>query len=451
MTRARAALRLLAATTVAFAAAAMPEPAADAAPASPEFRYVDEDDAAAAAKLLDPLVRKYASPAKCSELLKILRKRAYPASAKDTQTLDWVCPDGKTRQFTYILPKKYTPAKPVGVLVFLHGAVRQPAPGGGAGEAAQIALPAVRDLDLIVVGPSTYDGVEWGAPACRALVHHALDHVKRNFNVDENRVYLAGDSDGGRGAYNIAETEAGALAAAIPVIGSPGGVTRFANLRNLPWFAINGEADSIFDVAHVREAVDGMKASAIDLTWKLIPKGSHDPFFFVKYADEVQAFLKAHVRDPFPKTVHWTIDAARNDLPDLYLADTFRWIRIDAAGATSCTTAFEDASSGLLRADLPRIEAERDGNRIDVRTSGVARYSVLVSPDMLDLKKEIEVRTNGKLSFRGKVEPDARVILEEARRFVDRTLLFVARIAVDVDGAEVETAPPAEPAPTEPK
>jgi hypothetical protein len=438
---------LVAAAVVVAAAAVTPTGPTDAAPSSPEFRYVDEEDAAVAAKLLDPLLKKYAGPAKCAELVKLLRKRPYPANLKDTQTLDWACPDGKTRQFTYILPKKYAPANPCGVLVFLHGAIRQPAPGGGAGEAAQIALPAVRDLDLIVVGPSTYEGVEWGAPGPRALVHHAIDFVKRNFNVDENRVYVAGDSDGGRGTYRIVETEAGALAAAIPVIGSPGGVTRFLNFRNLPWFAINGEADSIFDVAHVREAVDGMKASGIDLTWKLVEKGAHDPFFFVKFKDEVQAFLKAHVREAFPKKVEWALDPSATDPVETGLADTFRWIRIDAAGATTCTTSFEDASTGLLRSDFPRIEAKRDGNRIEVRTSGVAKYTVLVSPDMLDLKKDVEVRTNGKLSFRGKAEPDARAILEEARRFLDRTLLFTARIPVDVDGPEVADAPAPEPAP----
>ena len=413
------------------------------APASPEFRYLDEQDAAAAAKLLEPLVKKYATPSRCTELLKLLRtKRAYPSKLDDAATLDWTCPDGKVRKFSYILPKKYSPGKPVGVLVFLHGAVSQPPPGGGAGEAERIAMPAVRDLGFAVLGPSTYGGVEWGDPSCRALVHHALAWMKRNVNVDENRVYLAGDSDGGRGAYRIGETQAGAFAAAVPVIGSPGGVTRFVNLRNLAWFAINGENDSIFKIDHVREAVDGMKASGIDVTWKLVEKGAHDPFFFVKFKDEVCAFLTAHTREPFPKRVEWTVDPsetedARHDEPA-----TFRWIRIEETGTPASNTSFDDDGKALVRGDFPRIEAVREGNRIDVRTRGVSRYSVLVSPDMVDLRQDVEVRTNGKLSFRGKVDPDARVILEEARRALDRTLLFANRITVDVDAPAVEDPPP---------
>ncbi|MCP5972932.1 hypothetical protein NL361_29250, partial [Klebsiella pneumoniae] len=75
--------------------------------------------------------------------------------------------------------------------------------------------------------------------------------------------------------------EAGTLAAGVAVIGSPGGVTRFVNLRNLPWFAINGDQDKTFDIEHVRQAMDGMKEAKFDLTWKVIEGGGHDPRFFL--------------------------------------------------------------------------------------------------------------------------------------------------------------------------
>lgn len=405
------------------------------AASSPEFRYVDEEDPAKAAEMLDKLVDKYDSPRKCERLLETLaKKRPYPGRMADRDTLDHVCTDGRTRQFTYLLPKRYSPRRPPGILVWLHGAVSQPAPGGGANEAGMFA-PAVADENLIVVGPSTFDRVEWGDPACRELVHYAVDFVKRSFPVDENRIFLAGDSDGGRGTYAMAETEATTFAAAIPVIGSPGGVTRFANLRNLPFLAINGGKDSIFAIDHVRAAVEGMKKAGIDLDWRLVEEAGHDPRLFLKFADDVAAFLKAHPREPFPKTVHWSVDPSRKDDGGGFPANTFRWIRIDEAGAATSNHEFADAGDGVLRRDLPRIEATRDGNRFDVKTRGVRRYSILVAGEMADLEKEIEVVTNGKPSFRGVVAPDARVILEEARRFRDRELLFVNRIAVDVDAA----------------
>jgi hypothetical protein len=58
---------------------------------------------------------------------------------------------------------------------------------------------------------------------------------------------------------------------------------------------------------------------------------------------------------------------------------------------------------------------------------------VLVSDEMLDLSKEIEIQVNGALAFREKVGHDARAILEEARRFDDRRLVFANRVTIDVD------------------
>lgn len=427
---------LLAVAALALAAARAP--AAHAGPA--EQKYLEEEDDAKAEPLLAALLAKWKTPKDAADLVKTLRARKAKGDLKkDRGTFDWPCPDGKTRQFTYLLPSKHAPGKPAGVMVWLHGAVRQGPPGGGAGE-AEMFRPAVDDLGMIVVGPSTYDGVEWGAPGPRALVHHALRVVKTSFAVDENRVFVCGDSDGGRGTYRTVEAEATTFAAAVPVIGSPGGVTRFVNLRNLPWLVINGAKDTIFDLAHVREGVDGMKAAGFDLDWRLVDDAGHDPRLFLRFAADVRAFLAKHPRDPYPRKVEWTVDPSDADGAARFPANTFRWIRIDEAGPSERNSSFDDA--GVVRGGLPRVEATRDGNRVVVRTSGVKRVTVLASDQMLDLGKDVEVVVNDVVLFRGKVVPDPRVVLEEGRRFLDRALVFSARISLEVDAPAVEAAAP---------
>ena len=401
----------------------------------PEWKYVVEDDDEAAAKRLPTLLKKYDTPAKCVELVKLLRgKHAYPTGLPDTATLEHPCSDGKSRQFTYVLPKKYASSKPAGVLVFLHGAVSQPPPGGGAGE-ARLFGPAVERLGLIVVGPSTYSKVEWADPACRELVQFALEHVKANFAVDENRVFLAGDSDGGRGAYAMAETAMTFFAAAVPVIGSPGGVRRYANFRNLAWLAFNGDQDSIFKIDGVRQQVDGMKASGIDLTWRLIEGAGHDPYLFVKHKDEICDFLEKHPRDPFPKVVHLEVDPSKEGYEAGFPANTMRWVRVESLGGSDADATFDDAGTGLLDGGLARLRAKREGNRIDLETRGIKSVAVLLSDAMVDLSKEVEIHANGKEVHRGRVESDAKTILEEARRFRDRSLVFQARVVIDLQAA----------------
>ena len=402
---------------------------------APEIEYVDEPDEAKAALMLEKILKKAPAPKDAVRLADtIAKKRLYATGLKDSQTLEFACPDGKTREFTYVLPKKYSPKKAAPVVVWLHGAISQPAPGGGAGE-ARMFMPAVEELGPIMIGPSTYDRVEWGEPACRELVVHAVEYVKRNFRVDDDRVWLAGDSDGGRGTYAMMETMGTTFAAAVPVIGSPGGVTRFNNFRNLSWLAINGETDGLFKIAAVRKDVEGMKASGIDITFMEMAGKGHDPRLFLEQADAVRKFLVAHPREAFPKTVHWVVDPSRGDSAVGFPANTFRWIRIEEAGEAKSRHGFEDAGKGLLRANLPRIEATRDGNRISVRTSGVTRYTVLLSPEMVDFTKPVIIETNGAPSFEGKVDPDPRTVLEEARRFRDARLVFQARVTVAVDGA----------------
>lgn len=268
----------------------------------------------------------------------------------------------------------------------------------------------------------------------REHVAFALNYVKQRFNVDENRVIIAGDSDGGRGAYAMAETEATFYAAAIPVIGAPGGVTRYANLRNLPWFAINGDKDSIFKIDGVRRSVEQMKAIGIDLTWKLVEGGGHDPFFFKTYKKDVCKFIVEHPRKPLPLIVDWTIDPAKAGYETGFPANTFRWIRIDKAGETRSKTSFGD-SGGLIRGGHARIRAKKveNENVVEVETSGVAEFTLLVSDDMFDLDKEIEIKLNGKPVYKSRVNCDARIALEEARNFNDRALVFCNRVTIEVD------------------
>jgi predicted esterase len=346
----------------------------------------------------------------------------------NSKTLSARCADGRSRQYTWHLPSRYSPKRPTGLLVFLHGAVSQPAPGGGAHESERIGS-AVDSLGFIKLGPSTYDRHDWGETAVRAHVHQAIDEVKRRFNVDENRVYIAGDSDGGRGAFALVETEATFLAASVPTIGAPGSVTRYVNLRPLPFLVINGAKDTLFPIDRVRESVERMKAADISIDFRVIEDAGHDAFLFKKMEEDVCAFLEKHVRDPLPKKVDWQVDPAKEaDFP----ANTFRWIRIDEVGDTASKGTFDDFG-GIISNAFGRIRATKeDGNRVLVDTHRVKRLTVLVSDEMFDLEKEVEIVVNGKPVFREVVATDAKVVLEEARRFNDRRLVFNNRITLEV-------------------
>ena len=79
-----------------------------------------------------------------------------------------------------------------------------------------------------------------------------------------------------------------------------------------------------------------------------------------------------------------------------------------------------------------RLTAAIDGQTITVATERVARYSLLLNRELLDLDKPIRVVTNGTTSFEGRVTRDAASLLKEARRRPDPIWLAPAAIEIAV-------------------
>jgi hypothetical protein len=77
-----------------------------------------------------------------------------------------------------------------------------------------------------------------------------------------------------------------------------------------------------------------------------------------------------------------------------------------------------------------RVQVERTGNSVAVRTRGVRKYTLLLSPDRFDFSQPIRVVTNGALSFEGRVTPAVETLLKWAARDNDRTMLFGHELTV---------------------
>ena len=156
----------------------------------PEFEYTDAaSETRRRPKALPKLLQKYATPKSCAALLD-------DAPEEAALSLEGPGPDharlrlrGREDPAVHVDPPLEVRQGEAGRGARSSSTARSASrpPGGGADEAGMFA-PAVKPLNLVMVGPSTYEGVEWGSPACRGLVYHALDVLKQNVNVDEDRV-----------------------------------------------------------------------------------------------------------------------------------------------------------------------------------------------------------------------------------------------------------------------
>jgi predicted esterase len=79
-----------------------------------------------------------------------------------------------------------------------------------------------------------------------------------------------------------------------------------------------------------------------------------------------------------------------------------------------------------------RVELQRKGNLVEVRTRGVRRFKLLLSPDEFDFDQPVVVTVNGRPSFEGRVQRSVATLLDWAARDNDRTLLFGAELRLEV-------------------
>jgi len=82
--------------------------------------------------------------------------------------------------------------------------------------------------------------------------------LKNEFPIDENRVYLTGQSLGGWGTWDLITKQPEIFAAAVPVCGG-GDPSAAVGLRDIPIWAFHGRRDSQIPVERSREMVAALR------------------------------------------------------------------------------------------------------------------------------------------------------------------------------------------------
>jgi len=127
-----------------------------------------------------------------------------------------------------------------------------------------------------------------------------LDMVRKEFNVDERRIYLMGHSMGGAGTYYLGSKHANIWAALAPIAPAAMGMTndRAKVLQaikdgNVPMLVSMGDADEAVPVANVRTWVDTMKELQMNFEYKEHPGVTHGPIMAASMTD-IYAFFGKH-------------------------------------------------------------------------------------------------------------------------------------------------------------
>ncbi len=335
-----------------------------------------------------------------------------------------------TRPFFYGLyvPNSYSPDKAHGLVICLHGA-------GFTGDSYLERWQTRLGAGYILACPTIPMGAWWTRTA-EHLVLATIRAVEVRYRIDPDRVFLAGMSNGGIGAYLIGAHHATRFAAVVPMASGLDEVLLpfLENFRQTPLYIIHGKQDQVMPV-HMSRSID---EALTELGYAHVYRehnrthphaGGH--IFPREELPDLVAWLDRQRRDPYPKKLTVVQDASHL-LP-------FGWVRIDA---TDRIAGFSDnlvdhRDEFIANRRYAKLEAAVAGpNRIEVRTKFVRRYTLFLNESLVNLSRPVTIVTNGTTSFEGAVPPDAKVLLREARLRQDPRMLFPASLSVNVSGKE---------------
>jgi predicted esterase len=362
---------------------------------------------------------------------RLKRGRAYAAARTGTITYQFASVDGGSFDTVIDVPDSYDPSRRWPVRVQLHGGVSRP-PGR---------QPTVRRLESatpeIRVYPQAWADAQWWHANQVDNIHRVLARLKREYNVDESRIYLTGFSDGGTGAWFFGMRAPTAFSAILPLHGSlevlahpdtgGDGQMYLGNLVNRPVFATNGGLDPLYPAAAMERMMSRLDRAGVNLLFMPLPEAGHDLRWWPAMRERIEMFVAQHPRRPHPAKLSWETERT-----DRY--NRVDWLVIGGLGRAASEQPLADPTPAVFprRRSSGRVDIARTGNAFDARTRGVRRFTLLLSPDVVDFGKPVTVAVNGRPVFEGMVAMDRAVLQKWADRDDDREVLYGAEIEVKV-------------------
>ena len=272
--------------------------------------------------------------------------------------------------------------------------------------------------------------------------HVAFDHIIRRAilfrDVDANRVYMMGISEGAYGTESMTPFWADRFAGGVAMAGGAGGGERLYNLRNTPFRNDTGAKDTMFDriklATQVHEFLAALKETdpaGYDHKLEIHP-GGHA----INYQPG-PAWIATKVRNPRPDKVCWY-----NHAVDKQRRTDFSWLSVDQAPERD-TLIIAQADRGsntvVVTAEITLPPAE--GKPASKKTAtpappesrapySGATLTLHLDDGLVDLDKPVTVILNGRRAFHGVVERKPEYMADDIVRHGDPGRIFPARLPV---------------------
>lgn len=204
------------------------------------------------------------------------------------------------------LPSNYSSASKLPVVIFFHGIGEA---GNGTTDLSKVLrngppkeVQYGKDYPFILISPQHNSGW-WNTIGVDLM----LEHIKKNYKVDLDRIYITGLSAGGYGTWVAGQGFASELAAIVPICGC-GNDTQASNMVNLPIWAFHNSGDPTVKASCSTIMVDAVKKAGGSPKLTIYQSSSHDAWTATYKSQEMWDWLLAQRRsgsitEPSPNKV----------------------------------------------------------------------------------------------------------------------------------------------------
>lgn len=268
---------------------------------------------------------------KWQEVTSYIKSMPFPEPAEKGKVIlrKIMCIDGVERPWVLYVPSEYRPDTPTPLLVVLHGGVSRAKiikdPVKYAQENPFTSLGEKKGWLLLY--PFGQSGATWWDDVGMANIKNLIREVKRKYNVDDDRVWMGGFSDGASASFLFAMIDPTDFAAFVALnghmgVGSLDGdlPTYATNFFNTPVYAVTTFHDPLYPSKKMRPTIEMANRAGGKIFYRE-HEGKHDFTYANEELPLIANFLERHIRDPFPSKIIWEAAEKRFGVS--------RWFAID--------------------------------------------------------------------------------------------------------------------------
>lgn len=246
-----------------------------------------------------------------------------------------------------------------------------------------------------------------------------LIDARRRFNIDSDRVFLAGNGMGGDAAVDVALAHPDLWAGVIPVCAriDKASIIELSNAPDLPFYFVGGERDRDLLGHNARSLAAMMKSRGDVIYCEYMDRG------FESFADELPRifdWMGIHRRHRLQ--TEWDVNIVRD-------TDTrFGWFQVTSLPASlSQPIVWDRYPKGYpLKGKIVTINK---ANSLTL-SGGMRSGNVWLSPELVSFDERVQVRVNASNKFNEIPQPQIKDLLDDLRQRADRQMLYWLKISL---------------------